>query len=86
MSEDKGEVPDALVEHVRVALIRAFGSGDFDVWLGKDGLAHHSARAIAEVAVSALAPLLNDERVAATARALITNEKLARPLEQPDTW
>jgi hypothetical protein len=75
----EGDVAAALTEHLRVALIRAFGAGDFEVWLGKDGLVQHSAQEIAAASISALAPLLRDARVAATARSLIDDQRLAAP-------
>jgi hypothetical protein len=82
----EGDVAAALTEHLRIALIRAFGAVEFEVWLGKDGLVRHSAQEIAEASVSALAPLLGDERVEATARSLINDHHLASPRSQSDSW
>lgn len=82
----EGDVAAALTEHLRIALVRAFGANEFEVWLGKDGLVQHSAREIAEASVSALAPLLKDTRVSATARSLIDEHQLATPGTPPDSW
>ncbi len=82
----EGDVAAALTEHLRMALIRAFGANEFEVWLGKDGLVQHSAQEIAEASVSALAPLLKDTRVSATARSLIDEHQLAAPGTPPDSW
>jgi hypothetical protein len=82
----EGDVAAALTEHLRIALIRAFGASEFEVWLGKEGLVQHSAREIAEASVSALAPLLKDTRVSATARTLIDEHQLAAPGPPPDSW
>jgi hypothetical protein len=86
MDAGEPDVAAVLTEHLRVALIRAFGASDFEVWLGKDGLVRHSAQEIADASVSALAPLLRDEGVSATARALIADQRIAAPLTQPDSW
>ena len=74
---------EVVARHLTVAFVNAFGAGEFEVWLGKDGVSAHTAAEVGLVLAASLSPLLEDSRVVALVDDMYNTGRLGKSPVDP---
>jgi hypothetical protein len=74
---------EVVARHLTLAFVNAFGTSEFEVWLGKDGVSTHTAAEVGLALAASLSPLLEDSRVVALVDELHNTGQLGKSPVDP---